>query len=195
MELMVVFAIMAIMTAISIAMTSNNKERKDLEIAAREVAQSIRQMQNNALTGKLPTTSSSAYACGYVFVLGIVNGGASNQYRSGYVSKSVPADCSSSTANISSLNLVTLKSGINFSGSSPQAFYFNLPRGVIFYKNTYDDSVHQFDLSVGNEMASGDKQTITLEPSTGDLRADICVYASGKIQEGSIRKTADTPDC
>lgn len=51
-ELIVVIAIIGIMAGVTIISLQDGKVKKDLEVAAREVSASIREAQNNALTGK-----------------------------------------------------------------------------------------------------------------------------------------------
>jgi prepilin-type N-terminal cleavage/methylation domain-containing protein len=62
-ELMLVLAIIGTMTAILIAFSSDRRQERELEAAAREVVGAIREAQNFALTGRIgePGTTPDRY--------------------------------------------------------------------------------------------------------------------------------------
>lgn len=99
-ELMITIAIAGIMTATMLVSMNEQRDRKAVEGAAREVAAVIREIQNYALTGKKLASSSG---CAYVF----------NWSGTGY--------------NISSCDTqsYTLKNGVSFNNNG--SFSFSIP--------------------------------------------------------------------
>lgn len=177
-ELMVVMAIIAIGAGIALKMPTGNRGRDDLKLAAREVAQVVRQAQNNALGGKLPIVGdNTVFACGYVFAYGM---NSKKNYETGYVNRST--NCANNS-NADMGSGVPLKNGVEFDLGSDRALYFSIPQGNIFVDN-YNDSVPKMP----NTALGGSPEVISLKSSaTGSLRADICVYASGMIEEMPLR--------
>jgi len=105
-ELMIVVAIIGIMSSVVIISMQNGKIEKELETAAREVAATIREAQNNALTGK--NASSTNPIC--------------SQYNFAYTngSSNYSVNCSGNYSNNYTLkNGVTFASGGNFNFSIP----------------------------------------------------------------------------
>lgn len=177
-ELLLTLSITAIMiAAVLVSANGMNKDRKNLELAARTVAQAIRETQNNALGGKLPDKNdTSAYACGYAFAHGIGN----NSYRIGYMPKTGGTPCASGSSLIMS-PAVILKNNVTFT-SGDRSMFFSLPRGEIYTAN-YDDSAP--DMVLNNLLNPGEFESLTL--ISGDLRVDVCIYSSGKIEERPVR--------
>ena len=64
-ELMIVIAIAGIMTAVSLVSMSAARQKRDVEIAAREVATAVREAQSYALTGKNLKTKTTD--CKFIF--------------------------------------------------------------------------------------------------------------------------------
>lgn len=64
-ELMMAIAMISIMTAVTLASMNTQREKKAVESAAREVAATLREAQNYALTGKGLIASSTI--CSYIF--------------------------------------------------------------------------------------------------------------------------------
>lgn len=112
-ELMIVIAIIGIMTAVALVYISkSNRSGKEVEFAAREVAVSIREAQNNALSGK----KAGALCRSYYFYY-------SNPDNKSY-RISNEAGCTNSQIQYSLENKVTF--------SSAGYFYFTIPHGEIF---------------------------------------------------------------
>lgn len=162
MELMIICAIIGIMTAVALAyLGGTNRSGKEVEFAAREVAVSIREAQNNALSGKQP--DAGIVACGHGFNFNI-NG--ATDYKIFYNPKT-GADCSTASKNYSgSTDYInySLKNGVSFSAGSG-AVYFDSPHG-----NIYRDGV-----------LSGSTITIKVTKDSSDYY--ICVYPSGNVIE------------
>lgn len=194
-ELLVVFVIMAVMMGIALKMSRGNKDSKDLETAAREVAQMIRQAQNNALGGKLPDASSTtSFACGYLLAFGV--GSNNTDYRMGYVPKAAGSLCNGNESATMG-TAVTLKNGVQFeiSPTAPKAIYFEIPRGEISQDGSYDDASPSILLDGTKKMNPGDKVALSFKSTAaGSLRVDICVYASGVVEEKPVRN-GGAPSC
>ena len=108
-ELIITVAIIGIMTGVLLVSTSGSRTDKALEAAAREVAATIREAQNYALTGK----DAGAGCNSYVFA-----------YTDATDSYSVNNSC-----NIN--NSYTLKNGIVFNSGVSGSFNFSAPYGAI----------------------------------------------------------------
>lgn len=191
-ELMVVFTIMTIMMIVLVKYSSGSRSNKELELAAREVAQAIRQMQNNALNGKMPIDNDdTTFACGYVFAYGINN----KDYKLGYLNKNITGCAqNSSVSQLGSVSSNTLKNNVLFAdlaNNKPNALYFNIPHGEIYFDNNYQNKV-----PLNSTMGVGSVVTITLRSvAAGTSRADVCVCASGKVEEQPLRKNTTASNC
>lgn len=64
-EVIIIFTIIFIMTAVLLSTSYKDRERKELQATAREVTASIREAQNNALTGKQKGTGTMPCAFQY----------------------------------------------------------------------------------------------------------------------------------
>ncbi len=104
-ELVIIMAMIGIMSAVLLVSYGEKRADKELEAAAREVAATIREAQNYALTGKDAAGGST-----YTFSYGVVN----DEYGI------------SNGNNIN--NNYELKDGVVFSGSG--GFNFTAPHGT-----------------------------------------------------------------
>ncbi len=164
MELMAVCAIIGIMTAVALVYISrSSRSSKEVELAAREVAVSIREAQNNALGGKQPSAlAEGEIACGHGFYVA-ANG--DSDYKIFYNLKPVGADCSTAVKTYSGNDYIdySLSSGVQFSAGSG-AIYFDSPHGNVYR----------------NGVPAG---TITITVSKDSNNYNICVYPSGNVVE------------
>jgi prepilin-type N-terminal cleavage/methylation domain-containing protein len=110
--------IVIISTAVLVSMR-NNKTSKELEVAAREVAATIREAQNNALTGK--KINDSDLPCKF----GIHKTG-NSEYKLAYYHHDFGDDCSSPT--FQDIDTRTLKNGVIFKGGF-SLIYYSVPQG------------------------------------------------------------------
>lgn len=109
-ELMITIAIMAIMSTITLVSMNKGRELWAVKTAAREVAATVRETQNYALTGKGLTASS--VSCSYIFFWTTNSGN--------YGLKPPPAGCKVAS--------YTLKNGVKFPGSgSTNSISFSVP--------------------------------------------------------------------
>jgi len=110
-ELVIVIAIIGIMAGVLLVSLVNGRADKALEVAAREVAATIREAQNYALSGKGAGTGCNTYTFSY-------NDGADNN------------EYSVSNGGACSINNnYKLKNGVIFSGAG--SFSFSVPHGII----------------------------------------------------------------
>lgn len=138
MELMIVIAIIGIMTAVTVVSLGNTRTKKEVEVAAREVAAAIREAQNYALAGKQPGAS---VACG----MGLVTDNDGTGYKIFYNTKANPGDdCNSIGKNYNPPNSVTLaqynlKNSVQFPDSPinyrNKSVYFTMPHGTVYGNN------------------------------------------------------------
>lgn len=156
-ELMVVLAIVLIMTGIFLANQNGNKDQENVETAARQVAAQIRQLQNEALSGK---QIGGVLVCGFRF--DIVSGAL--VFSTSYYSYS---DCAAGTgaAQIGASTQFNLNSkgllGGTAKANSSNSFYFKAPRAGL----------------------SGGQVLINLVSKDGTKHASVCVCTSGNILE------------
>ncbi len=155
-ELIVVMAIIGIMTAATIVSLQGVKPQKTVEVAARQLAALVRQVQNDSLAGKMVGPSNDQIACR--FTINIVNASGKLSYNSQYT-LSNSGTCSGATG---SYDLSGEISGVNYdSGATDtQAISFNAPRasitggGKIVLQSTSDNSK---------------KWTLCINSSTGNI--------------------------
>jgi type II secretory pathway pseudopilin PulG len=116
---MVVIAIIGIVSAVILTAMSGDKARIQVEAASREFAARVRQIQNDALTGKY---DGSNVACGYIVD---VQGGSYS------FSRTMNPTCSGvanlCTTGKSVLNTVAIQGGVSVSG--PSGVCFTIPFG------------------------------------------------------------------
>jgi len=163
MELLIVCAIIGIMSAVALVyLGGSSRSGQEAELAAREVAASVREAQNNALAGKQPV--DGVIACGHGFYFA-ANG--DSDYKIFYNPKT-GADCStaSKTHDAGSGDYIdySLPSGVQFSAGSG-AIYFDSPHANV-YRN-------------GSLLAA--VLTITITKNSSNY--NICVYPSGNVTE------------
>lgn len=142
-ELLVVVAIIGIMTSIVLVSTNSSKNRKDVETAAFFVSSIVREAQTRALTGKQHTANTTP--CSYRITWG------GSQITSAYIYKVGGGSCGSS----STINSVTLPSGVMFSGSGSVDFV--LPHGSV-----------------------ASAQVLTLQK--GSVTQVVCIQTNGRIE-------------
>lgn len=169
-ELMVVAAIISIMVVVTIVSLGGSKDNKALEMAAREVGATIREAQNNTLTGKQPVPGT--LACGHGFLKEVGD----DTYKLFLNFPIINNDCS--TANrghnpgqATPYVTKTLANKIKFAGNPADAIYFQMPHGTVFDKN-------------GTQLNSGSAWRIILVSSVdASKKYTICVYSSGNVEE------------
>lgn len=158
-ELIVVIAIILIMTLLLFATSFDDAKKNDLQVGAREVAVSLRQAQNAALTGRLV---GSHRTCNFTF------SGAGSSYEISYEyydPSTGGTSCSGGDTNTDGVlqSAVALPGTLVFQNSID--LEFRAPHGVI-------------SNSAGEITAV---QPITLE--NDGLIFNICVHPSGRIDE------------
>ena len=137
-ELMIVIAIAGIMTAVMLVSMNAQKEKKEVEAAAREVAAVVREAQTYALTGKGLTASSASCSYNFFWTTGTVDYGITGCRTQNYV----------------------LKNGVQFSGSSGSVsfsvpFSATSPATILLNKNSSSYYVCVYSSGLVKESLSG----------------------------------------
>ncbi len=159
-EVLVVFSIISIVTAVMLVSISDQRNVRYVDRASREVAAVLREAQGYALAGWKGSTSQSV--CGYHVVMP-----AGSAYS---VVNTYPSGGCGSTATIAAYSL---KAGVTFPGYTNIAF--SLPRAETSYWN-------------GATMVPiASPQLITV--SRSGLSYYICVYSTGRIVENGTNST------
>lgn len=156
-EVMVVMAIIGILAAASITSLKAGKEEKLVQEAARTVAAAIREMQNDALTGK---QIGGNVPCKF----GLQSITASDITLQLYYSYRTGESCS---AGMSSPTLipgmvVPLSNGVAFNSDSNE-FFFTVPRGEL--------------------EPNGNTTPINIQLHKGSATYSVCVYLGGQVKE------------
>lgn len=120
-ELLVAMAVVGILTAAAIVPLSNTRTKKEVEVAAREVAAAIREAQNYALTGK--QVSGAEYPCNYKFNATPDTSNYNIEYD-----YHVYGDAACNPKNLYSSSL---KNGVSFKSVAPNTISFSIPYGSI----------------------------------------------------------------
>ncbi|MBU2028494.1 prepilin-type N-terminal cleavage/methylation domain-containing protein [Patescibacteria group bacterium] len=115
-ELMIVICIISIMTALILVSMNAEREKKAVEIAAREVAAVVREAQNYALTGK---NLKNAISCSFIFTW------TGNSYSI--------SNCKNQS--------YSLKNGVTFSNNG--SFSFSIPFANLDISSTKDIGLYK----------------------------------------------------
>lgn len=172
-ELLIVCAIIGIMTAVALVYISkSSRAGKEVEMAAREVAASIREAQNSALGGKQP--DAAEIACG----MGLATNNNKTSYKIFYNKKSdTPGnDCvgggapqNQNNAQSVQLALYELGNDVQFSnGYGNKSIYFTMPHGAVYGNN-------------GNLLPANGNFPLEVEKS--GYKYCVRVYPSGNVTE------------
>lgn len=163
-ELIIIIAIIGIMSVVGLVSLSKNRNQKQVETEAQKVIATVREAQNNALTGR---AIGSGYPCAFEMLF--APGGDLAKYEAKIISKnSIQGSCSL-PADVTSSSYATLElvGGVEFEdGSEGRGIKFSAPFGIV---------AHSF----GGAPLS--PQAVVLRK--GDYSFSFCVCASGKIVE------------
>lgn len=167
-EVLVSVAILAIMAAVTITSMGGGRNRQEVGGAARVVAATLREAQNNALAGKNITGTMSDRPCQFR-VRTITGTGtiAHEQLSAGDTFCPTPGTL---TTNIWSGASTNLLNGVTFSASTE--VYFDVPRGEP--KNSLGIEVSAVTGPVDFSITKG--------PDT----VHVCVYPLGRIEETAV---------
>lgn len=125
MELLVVTAIIGILTSITIVSYSQSRTDRQLEVAGREVAGALRDIQNAALAGKKDGVNPSRAICRHR--LDMTSGSSAYRWNYQYKDNSNPPVCAL-TGNMTAP--MQLKDGVQFSGGLTWVS-FGLPHAAL----------------------------------------------------------------
>jgi len=175
-EVIIIFTIVFIMTAVLLSTSYKDRYRKELQAAAREVTASIREAQNNALTGK--QKGSGTMPCAFQFQIN------SGSYQILHKTRK--------------LDEVTC-------GNIFDAFFdpVPLPNGVTMSATTFNpvDPTHpdsaqtiEFDVPYGKITANGDSKYSGIEIvlKKNNKYYHICLHTTGLIEDMGLTENSDT---
>lgn len=158
-ELMTVAGIIGIMTSIVLVSFSSGRTDEVLKTSAREVANALREVQNDALSGLRPSgVNSGSTVCWF----SIERSGSSSVNLKVYHSN--VSDCSSGMGQLS-IRTFQLKGGATFSSS--MAYGFRLPHGRVV-----DTAGADIPGGIKTIMisAAGKSIAVCLDPASGAIR-------------------------
>ncbi|OGI16651.1 MAG: hypothetical protein A3J63_02145 [Candidatus Moranbacteria bacterium RIFCSPHIGHO2_02_FULL_40_12b] len=155
-ELIIAMAIFGIMTAAMLVSLLGGKDAKAVEVAAREVAAAIREVQNNALTGKQDSANPSRKICRWLMY--------TYSNTPNYTVYYYYGDCTISFQQV--YFNASLKNNVNFLTSDNVSF--KLPHGTAE--------------SFGSPMSNPVKITLK-STNNATIKYTVCVYPSGRVEE------------
>lgn len=178
-ELMVVIAIIGIMTAVTVVSLQSSRDKKAVEVAGKQVVASIREAQNNALTGK-NGNCSGGLAKASAYKVRIYNGSKYMDVKTFFSSTDSACSSDANYPNDLSYGSVRINNvNIDFTGVS-----------------CVSDCVIHFGVPFGNVIARGygnfggmgsdtfAKIKIKSTRST-NIFYTVCIYPSGKITDSA----------
>ena len=175
-EVIIVVAIIFIMTAIMLSMAYGGRDKKEISSIARHVIASVRETQNNALTGKQKENDKLPCAFRLEFT--------GNSYQVKYQSRGIDEDCASGWSNF--FDPINLPSKANFEiyiygGSGWE--------GPLSGARTID-----FDVPYGLVTIDGDSnyKGMEIDIVENGKRYVICVHSTGLVEELGIKDSAKT---
>jgi len=170
MELMVVIAIIGIMTSVTLVYIGGERQEEKLEAASRLVTGSIREAQNNALTGRkidIDNNGTTDVMCG--FGVKAVNDGDTSYELFYNPLSSYPGGCEVAdkiyVQGVSASQTVNLQEGIEFESNGSKDIYFTLP-----HANMYIDGLE------------GSQEDIEVVDPNNTIHY-ICINQSGHVTE------------
>ncbi len=170
-EVMVSVAILALMAAVTIVSMNGGRNRQEVEASTRLVAATLREAQNNALSGKNITGTAGSRPCQFrVRTTGGTGTITHEQLNAGDVLCPNPGTATNGAWSGFSTDLLN---GVTFSSSTE--VYFDVPRGEP--KNAAGV------LGVELNSATG---PVDFSMTKGADTAHVCVYPLGRIEEASV---------
>ncbi|GBE17245.1 hypothetical protein BMS3Abin15_01084 [bacterium BMS3Abin15] len=176
-EIVIIVVIIGIMTSVVLVSVGGNKSSKVVEIAAREIAGSIREAQNNALNGKQINDGTGDTACGHGFYFDNDGDGSGldSEYDYklfyNYDNSGTPNDdCSEALPGVGVAQYYadhSLGNKVEFSDSISKSIYFTMPHGTVYQNSA---------------LLGGSAKILLVSPGGSDYYT-ICVYASGRVEE------------
>lgn len=124
-ELLTIIGIIGIMTAVTYASMSSLRTGKEVEVAARQIASLIREVQNNAVSGKMMNGDTTCR-----FYIEISNSGNNLAYRVSYRHDGGSGCDSASSVQYSSGTIEKVNAVIPPLGPSAITIPYNVPHGA-----------------------------------------------------------------
>ena len=175
-EVIIIFTIIFIMTAILLGTSYKDRSKKEIESVAREVAATIREAQNNALTGK--QKENDYMPCAFKFAFQTHSYEIKRSYRA--VDDVCPPDTSDGVDQ-SFLKTVQLPEGVRMNSITKKynGSTSDTDDNIIFLVPYGDFIVTQRN----NDATDAKGIDVRIERDDGSERYHICVHATGLIEE------------
>jgi len=181
-EVIIIFTIIFIMTAVLMSMSFKERSSKEIETVANEVVASIRETQNNALTGK--QKDNMQLPCAFKF--GFVNPESSdpsiyNAYQMFYSSRDLDATCpldDASNINSSFLKTIVLPANITITAHAEDTNKKTYVKNHVIFTVPYGGFTIKDDASDSNEYNG-----IDIVVAKNDEKYHICVHETGLVEE------------
>ncbi len=181
-EVIIIFTIIFIMTAVMMSMSYKERASKEITTVAHEVVASIREAQNNALTGK--QRGNDQLPCAFKFGLVNLNSATPPRYT-GYqmfhsardLDGTCPVDDATGVST-SFFNANKLPGGMTIFARGKDTNNVETKKDHIIFKVPYGGFIIK-DNGSDNEAYVG--SDIIIEK--GDKRYHICVHSTGLIEE------------
>lgn len=175
-EVIIIFTIVFIMTAILLSTSYKDRYRKELQAAAREVTASIREAQNNALTGK--QKGSGTMPCAFQFYMN------SNSYQIKHETRDLDSPNCNGGFN-AFFDSVPLPNGVTMSATA-----FNPADPT----HLYPANTIEFDVPYGKITANGDPKYSGIEIvlKKNNKYYHICLHTTGLIEDMGLTENPDT---
>jgi type II secretory pathway pseudopilin PulG len=180
-ELIIIFTIVFIMTAILISMSYKDRERKELQAVAREVTASIREAQNYSLTGK--QTGSGTMPC--AFQIALNNG----SYQINHATRKLDdQSCSGGFSKFFASGAVELPLNVQMSVGA-----YDPDRSGGIQTHWKEITNIDFDVPYGKITIGNDSKNTGAEIvlDKNDKYYHICLHTTGLIEDKGINDSDD----
>ena len=175
-EVIIIVAIVFVMTAVMLSMSYKDRDKKEISSVARHVVASIRETQNNALTGKQKENDKLPCAFRLEFT--------GNSYQMKYQSREIDGDCEDGYNNFFDPIILPPKASFEiyiYGGSGWE--------GPLSGARTID-----FDVPYGLVTIDGGSgyKGMEIDIVENGKRYVICVHSTGLVEELGIKDSAKT---
>jgi type II secretory pathway pseudopilin PulG len=174
-ELIIIFTIVFIMTAILMSMSYKDRERKELQAVAREVTASIREAQNYSLTGK--QTGTDTMPCAFQIALN------KGSYQINHSTRALDAEnCNGATFKSFFANgLVELSNGVTI--EEIVAIDPSAPTAKPDIVNTIEFDVPYGKITINNDSKYSGAEIVL---NKNDKYYHLCLHSTGLIEDKGI---------
>jgi len=172
-EVIIIFTIIFIMTAVLMSTSYKGRATKELQATAREVTASIREAQNNALTGK--NKGMNTLPCAFQFVIG------GSSYQIMHETRDIDGDCRGSFDpffdNVPLPKNTTMSARASDSKRSTGSGYADI--NVINFEVPYGKII----MPTSDGLPNDGTEIILVQD---DKHYHLCVHSTGLIEDYGI---------